>query len=110
MRVILALAQLLQGIERLLDEPAVTDGQLSRKREAAGPLLLVCHRIGGVRQTHPCDKDRLVRVADRCRALRCIGIKAEVEDVEASLRMECQCVPVHMADDVAVVVRRFAAA
>ena len=104
----LLLPELTEQRQRLLDETASPDGELARQRHASLPVLLV-RRVRGIRQSHPGDQHRLALILHIVGALRRVGIKPEIQHMEPALRRKGQRVPVHGADDVAVVISGIAA-
>ena len=95
-------------VQRLLNQPVIAHPQFARERQAARPVLFV-GGIGSVRQTHPRHQRRLVLVVRIGGTLGGIGIKAEVQHMKAGVvRREGERIPVHMPQQVAVVVNRAA--
>ena len=95
--------------DRRLDQLAVPDAELARQAHGALPLLGL-GRVVVVRESQPCDEDRLVRIRDIGRALSRIEIEPEIEVLVITLRREGQRVVVHAADEIDVVVGGVSAA
>ena len=89
--------------QRLLDQSSSPYSQLSGQCQAPRPVLFIC-RVGDVGHAHPGDQDGFVRILQVVGAGRRVGIKSEVQDVELAVRREGQGLPVHLSDDVAVVI------
>ena len=105
----LLLAEFFELRKGLLDQTAAAHSQLAGKGQASCPVLFV-RRVRDIRHSHPGDQDGLVGILQVVGAGGCIGIKSEVEYMELSVGREGEAVPVHMAQDIAVVVLALAAA